>query len=188
MTMQNHSSYRKSFENLKEEISSGLENAAELDRYLSLIHYSDAAVRELVEYFDSYPEPVILVFFGDHQPGLEVTGPVLEAEGHSPDRLGDEDYRRLYQVPFFILGNSRTREDRNLELSANYLGNLVLKEMGISLPPFRQFLEKQRQSMPSLSTQGTVNAEGEKLSLKQSDALLMDYRILQYDILFGGRS
>ncbi|MBQ9437219.1 MAG: LTA synthase family protein [Lachnospiraceae bacterium] len=187
VTMQNHSSFIEGHENLQENIHTGLPEAEELDRYLSLLQYSDASFKELTEYFRDYREPVLLVFFGDHQPGLSVTGPILKANGKDPAYLEDEDLRTLYEVPVFLWTNYEEGREQGLDISANFLGNEILSHMGIPLTPYRNFLEETRQKYRSISTQGLVTANGEKKTLGEGEADLSDYKILQYyGLLKGG--
>lgn len=76
VTMQNHSGYDQDFDNLDMPIS--IEEKCddpELKRYLNLIHHSDTALKSLIEHFSKQKDPTVIVFFGDHEPGLsnEVT-------------------------------------------------------------------------------------------------------------------
>ena len=184
VTMQNHSSFIRGADNLEERISTGLPEAEELDRYLSLLRYSDEALAKLTAYLRDYPEPVMLVMFGDHQPGLTVSGPILKANGTDPAELGDEDYRRLYEVPFFIWTNYGKESVRGMNISANFLGNEILSGMGVPLTPFRQFLEEKRAVYPVLSTQGLEDINGKRLFLNEERPALSDYALLQYHGLF----
>ena len=43
----------------------------ETEQYLSIMHASDEALRELITYFEKVEEPTLIVFFGDHQPSVE---------------------------------------------------------------------------------------------------------------------
>ena len=55
-------------------LPSKLQNSSQADdiqTYLSLIQYSDEALRELIEHYKSIDEPTMIVFFGDHQPSLK---------------------------------------------------------------------------------------------------------------------
>ena len=40
------------------------------NQYLSLLNESDKALENLITYFKGVDDPVEIVFFGDHQPGL----------------------------------------------------------------------------------------------------------------------
>ena len=68
--MQNHGGYNDNYDDFKEDII--LNGRYPLtQRYLNLIHESDTAFKELTEYFEKVDEPTIILFFGDHQPGIE---------------------------------------------------------------------------------------------------------------------
>ena len=49
--------------------------------YLSLLRESDNALRELCEYFKTYDDKTIILFFGDHQPADIVAKQILKLNG-----------------------------------------------------------------------------------------------------------
>ena len=73
VTMQNHSSYSKEYENFTPDVKvSGANGSARLlERYLSLIKVSDEAFGQLVGYFSQVDEPTVILMFGDHQPAVQ---------------------------------------------------------------------------------------------------------------------
>jgi len=76
VTMQNHGGYDQEFDNFTPDITAeGIENEA-VSRYLSLISLTDQALEGLVSYFEQEKEPVLLLFFGDHQPNDSVASPI----------------------------------------------------------------------------------------------------------------
>lgn len=58
--------------------------------------------RELIDYFSQTPEPVVICFFGDHQPKVE-TAFLETVHGGGFDNLQSEMLK--YKVPFFIWAN-----------------------------------------------------------------------------------
>ena len=105
VTMQNHSGYDQDFDNLDMPIS--IEEKCddpELKRYLNLIHHSDTALKSLIEYFSKQKDPTVIVFFGDHEPGLsnEVYSKIL---GKNVEKLSAEENMNLYKTPFLIWAN-----------------------------------------------------------------------------------
>ena len=184
VTMQNHSSYKDAFENLTEEVSTGLKGAAQLDRYLSLIKKSDETLEEMVRYFSAKDEPVMVVFFGDHQPNLAVSQYVYRANGKKTTEIADEEKRLQYIVPFIIWTNYDTEEKTGMEISANFLANEALLRMRVPLSPYRAFLEELRKAYPVVSTQTFADDKGRLLDLKRDGERLSAYRLLQYYSLF----
>ena len=188
VTMQNHSGYDQDFDNLDMPIS--IEEKCddpELKRYLNLIHHSDTAMKSLIEYFSKQKDPTVIVFFGDHEPGLsnEVYSKIL---GKNVEKLSAEENMNLYKTPFLIWANYDIEEQENVNISMNYLSTLMLESTGMKLSPFNQFLLDIHKQIPVLTTNGYFGEDGSYYSLKDESSpyyeSLRKYQILQYNDLF----
>ena len=188
VTMQNHSGYDQDFDNLDMPIS--IEEKCddpELKRYLNLIHHSDTALKSLIEYFSKQEDPTVIVFFGDHEPGLsnEVYSKIL---GKNVEKLSAEENMDLYKTPFLIWANYDIEEQENVNISMNYLSTLMLESTGMKLSPFNQFLLDIHKQIPVLTTNGYFGEDGSYYSLKDESSpyyeTLRKYQILQYNDLF----
>ena len=188
VTMQNHSGYDQDFDNLDMPIS--IEEKCddpELKRYLNLIHHSDTALKSLIEYFSKQKHPTVIVFFGDHEPGLsnEVYSKIL---GKNVEKLSAEENMNLYKTPFLIWANYDIEEQENVNISMNYLSTLMLESTGMKLSPFNQFLLDIHKQIPVLTTNGYFGEDGSYYSLKDESSpyyeSLRKYQILQYNDLF----
>lgn len=188
VTMQNHSGYDQDFDNLDMPIS--IEEKCddpELKRYLNLIHHSDTALKSLIEYFSKQEDPTVIVFFGDHEPGLsnEVYSKIL---GKNVEKLSAEENMNLYKTPFLIWANYDIEEQENVNISMNYLSTLMLESTGMKLSPFNQFLLDIHKQIPVLTTNGYFGEDGSYYSLKDESSpyyeSLRKYQILQYNDLF----
>lgn len=188
VTMQNHSGYDQDFDNLDMPIS--IEEKCddpELKRYLNLIHHSDTALKSLIEYFSKQKDPTVIVFFGDHEPGLsnEVYSKIL---GKNVEKLSAEENMNLYKTPFLIWANYDIEEQENVNISMNYLSTLMLESTGMKLSPFNQFLLDIHKQIPVLTTNGYFGEDGSYYSLKDESSpyyeSLRKYQILQYNNLF----
>ncbi|MBQ9550852.1 MAG: LTA synthase family protein [Lachnospiraceae bacterium] len=190
VTMQNHSSYsKKEYDNFERLISVDVpeekkEDALEMDNYLSLIRYSDDAFKELIEAYKDKERDTLIVFFGDHQPEAATFDVMWEENGKYWDDLDTEDYVNTYRVPFVIWANYDIEEMSGLETSANYLGNLVLKEAGFSLPPYRAFLEDYSGDYPVVSAVRYVDKNKSSVLYEDWDDSLIDYQKMQYYRMF----
>ena len=187
VTMQNHSGYDQDFDNLDMPIS--IEEKCddpELKRYLNLIHHSDTALKSLIEYFSKQEDPTVIVFFGDHEPGLsnEVYSKIL---GKNVEKLSAEENMNLYKTPFLIWANYDIEEQENVNISMNYLSTLMLESTGMKLSPFNQFLLDIHKQIPVLTTNGYFGEDGSYYSLKDESSpyyeSLRKYQILQYNDL-----
>lgn len=188
VTMQNHSGYDQDFDNLDMPIS--IEEKCddpELKRYLNLIHHSDTALKSLIEYFSKQKDPTVIVFFGDHEPGLsnEVYSKIL---GKNVEKLSAEENMNLYKTPFLIWANYDIEEQENVNISMNFLSTLMLESTGMKLSPFNQFLLDIHKQIPVLTTNGYFGEDGSYYSLKDESSpyyeSLRKYQILQYNDLF----
>lgn len=187
VTMQNHSSYTEEFDNFTPDITVSDTKAQTLNNYLSLMKLSDEAIRKLVNYFSEQEEDTIIVFFGDHQPTNSVISPIWKLNGKSAGTLSLEDEALRYKVPFFIWANYDISEESNVETSANFLGNKVLKAAGIPLSDFRCFLADLEESYPVISSIRAEDALGNSYEIKEAEDSLNDYAILQYYYLLDSK-
>ncbi len=182
VTMQNHSPYER-WQNV-EKAASVAENGGELyvdtQVYLSLIKASDDAVRQLVETCRESDEPTMIVFFGDHQPGL----PGVAMKEIYTDIRGNIDY---FKAKFFIWTNYDTPEWHGAQISANYLPWLILERGNFPLPPFVRMLGELYEKYPVITSQGVIDSAGNLYSgvaEVMDDPLIQKYQYVQYANLF----
>jgi phosphoglycerol transferase MdoB-like AlkP superfamily enzyme len=167
VTMQNHGGYTEDYANFTPDITAEGKDSAVLNQYLSLLKRTDAALEHLIAYFKEQDEPTILLFFGDHQPNNAV------AKAFS---CSDETLR--YQVPYLMWANYDIEEGQNVDTSANYLSSHLLREAGVPLYDYQNFLTDLEQAYPILS------AARIKTGADASDELLSEYQKIQYYLLF----
>lgn len=191
VTMQNHGGYFDDFENFEPEIE--LLNVEDdynkdyLERYLSLIKASDDAFENLIEYFQNYEEPTIIVMFGDHQPGDYVIHSIYDTE---KERSSGEMEKR-YMVPFVMWANYDIEDEQIDAMSINYLSTLLMEKAGLPMTGYQTFLTQLRQSFPVISANAVIDQDGKlyagSASAKRSSAykeMLLKYAVLQYNHLF----
>lgn len=177
VTMQNHGSYADTYENFTPHITVEGASSYSLSAYLSLISKTDEALKDLISYFSKEDEPVVIVFFGDHQPNDVVAEPILQLNGKSYRTLSEEDTYLRYEVPYLIWANYDIKSENNADTSVNYLGVKVLETAGLELPAYQKFLKEFSKSYPIVSAvRVEKSAEG--------SADLEEYKKLQYYQLF----
>ena len=161
VTMQNHSSYDMDFDTLPKtiKITSEDKKNADAERYLNLVHLSDAALKELIEYFEKVEEPTVIVWFGDHEPGISdkfyenITGKKL-------DKMTGLESMELYKTPFFIWANYDIDEEYYDKISVNYLHSLMLKKTGLNMTGYNKFLLDMFEDIPVITGNGYIGADG----------------------------
>ncbi|MBP9997155.1 MAG: LTA synthase family protein [Lachnospiraceae bacterium] len=185
VTMQNHSSYTDEYDNFVPEISvDGIDNIATI-QYLSLIKRSDMAFEQLINYFETCDEPVIVVFFGDHQPTDSVVAPLYKHNDNSVYELDDVGKIDRYKVPFVVWSNMNIEEETNVTISPNLLGAKVMDIANVSLSPYEFYLRKLNADYDSISVMQVTDSNGNVTSAEDSQTDLEEYRLLQYYHLFA---
>lgn len=152
----------------------------DVNEYLSCIERSQV---ELVEFLDELRElerPVIVCFFGDHQPGFvewlagEAYGDGSQAE--SEDGTGAETgveaptgidlVQERYVTPYMIWTNDTelrkvSEEPHVADTSLNYLGAILLRAAGLPLDEYFAFTLAMRDDIPAINLNGYQDAQGE---------------------------
>lgn len=189
VTIQNHGGYKIPWNNLDKSVqllNQGDESMDHVDQYLSLLQKSDDALRYLVEYFAATDEPVVVLFFGDHQPYLgdsfynlvmsdpsSVVPPAqrvkLESKHHSSPSL------QPYTVPFLIWTNDRTQKVANARITPNYLQVLLMRSAKIPMNGFQNFLDHLMQETPLVHSA--------HLDENYHSNTLLNYGYIQYYLL-----
>ncbi len=183
VTMQNHSSYTESFDNFDPQIE--VEGGSQtLNNYLSLLSLSDAALSELISYFEEQEEDTIIVFFGDHQTTNSVIEPILKQNGKSSSTLTEEEQADRYKVPFFIWANFDIEEETGVETSVNYLGAKTLLAAGVPMDGYFTYLSVFSETVPVISANHVTLADGTFTNADDQSELLSDYKGYQYYRLF----
>lgn len=183
MTIQNHGGYLTNT-NWKDPVYVEGSYLAETKEFLSATKVSDDAFRYLVDYFKKVDEPTIICMFGDHQPSIEIEFfEMLLGKKQSDWDL--EDVQKRFATPFVLWANYDIDEAKQVVLSNNYLENLILKQSGLELPLYNQFVEKVSKTIPVMNVNGYLDNEGnwhkyDSTETKKVSSLLDDYKILQY--------
>lgn len=191
VTMQNHGSYEQ-LEALAEEdhveIDEQYSQYTDAQLYESLIAKADNALEYLISYFRDVEEPVVICFFGDHQPSLNTEfEEELLAEGRKEEDNDLSMWEKRYIVPYFIWSNYDVQDDSALNqandselrtenaqnavrpwveepdagvMSTNYLGSVLLEHLGLPLSPFNRYLLAQRKEIPVLNFGGYRTEDG----------------------------
>lgn len=187
VTMQNHGDYLSGYYgNDTVKIPQYEGQFPDVEEYLTLLRESDAAISILIDYFSRVQEPVVLIFFGDHQPGINVE--FYETFMGKP--MGEwtlNELQKQFEVPFFIWANYDISEKDSLYTSANYLSALAFQEAGITMSPYQKFLIKLSESVPAMNIHGYLGANNQWYNYEIKSpyvSLLSDYRIIQYNNIF----
>jgi len=194
VTMQNHSGYYKEegYDNFETTVSvNGIDDmsvqAQRMNNYLSLVKYTDTALQNVINRYRDSDRKVMIVFFGDHQPDPTTFDIMWNENNKDRDALSPEDISNTYRVPFVIWANFDIEEKRDLEISVNYLGNLMLEEAGFDLYPYRAFLSDLSKEYPVVSAVRYVDSDGGSVMKEDWGDRLLEYQKMQYYEMFDDK-
>lgn len=187
VTMQNHGGYngKRGLVEPKITIKDAALNNPEAEQYINLAKMSDDAFKMLVEYFKKVDEPTLIVMFGDHQP--PITNLFYNNQfGKDVENLTPEEEANWYSTPYVIWANYDI-EEKELDMSANYLSSYVMNLAGNKLTGYNKYLLELQKELPAISAvcymdkTGKIHKYDEKT---EYDALLATYHMLQYNQMF----
>ena len=192
MTIQNHSPYDQDWDNFKQPIQ--IEKSKyddQANRYLNLIKYSDDSLKQIVEYFKREKEPTVVLFLGDHQPRLKDSFLNKITNGEY-EKWSSEDMMKRYQVPFVIWANYDIDKQYIKKSSMNYIQSIMLDAAGAEMTGYQKFLNKIREQVPTITSNGYWGANGKFYQIKDKNSpyydIINEYRILQYNMLFDTKN
>lgn len=173
VTMQNHMPYEEnaySEHNFSVNAKNGAnpENAKTVQAYLEGISRSDKAMKNFISEIKKLNEKTIVVFWGDHWPGIY--GEMFEKE------LNKNDIRR---TPLFVYSNFEKEKQDLGTSSLIYNQILALNAFNLKFSPFQYLLSDLREKYPTLTKQFVKANE-------KSD-ILKDFEMIEYDILSGNK-
>ncbi|WP_243426059.1 LTA synthase family protein [Flavonifractor plautii] len=188
VTMQNHSGYQMSWDNLPREVwlTGSLEGRFQtVNQYLSLIYQSDQAFEYLINYFSQVEETTIILLFGDHQPQV-ATNFYTDVLGENPDTALAQ---KKQMVPFLLWANYDIPEAEGVELSLNYLSALLMDTANLPMTGYQKFLSQLRETVPVVNTVGVRDAQGNWYGENETlpddlDAAIERYQVLLYNNIF----
>lgn len=199
VTMQNHGGYDidSISKDIRVKVDERYSQYTDFQAYESLMHQSDLALKYLINYFRRSDKPVIICFFGDHQPDLDDKfEDTLIKSGQTRDDTGLSIREKYYAVPYFIWANyklsaisseKKTINGMNI-ISPNYLGAVLLKYAGLELSSFDKYLLWQRHKISAINALGFYGDDNKWHVLDEKSPvygpLLQDYRYIQYNAMF----
>ncbi len=212
-TMENHWPYPpERYAGLDYPIQDGIETDVLDERLLKMLRTftigmkrSDEALGTLISYFQKVDAPTMIVFYGDHLPGLGMGGnydEIFRQCGFFPEHVEDTAARkkfllRKYSTKAYFWNNFGYRlELPENPVSMNYFPAVLLPNLGITPPPFFLFTDHCRRRYPVITPNGCLDSTGTPLcprcddghrrkKLLRNRTLFRHYELLQWDRVFG---
>ena len=140
VTMQNHSGYDTGLlpNNIQTNYLIDGTYDPEVNEYLALIEQSDQALEEFIGKLQNLDRPVVVVFFGDHQPFFP--SDFNDAWYQNEDEATHSE--RLYHTSYVIWANydvaGREQTSSTEDISTNFLGAEVMNLIGAPLSDYQK--------------------------------------------------
>jgi phosphoglycerol transferase MdoB-like AlkP superfamily enzyme len=160
-----------------------------LAAYARGLHNADSALKLLIDHFRNREEPTLIVFYGDHLPILGENLLVYKETGFCPPGCGSASLP-MRTVPAVIWNNFGKRLwATSGEIGMPQMLPIVLDLLEAPKPAHVRLVEEVGTRWPIISTVGCIDAAGTVKRLEEiiADPLIRDYRLMQYDLLFGKR-
>lgn len=188
VTMQNHGGYGERTDYIYQNPVhvTNLQVYSGVDEYLSCIKDSDVAIQGLLEYLAEIDEPTIVLFFGDHQPGL--ASDFYDSVYRKPnDMLNYDEVAHKFIVPFFVWSNYEDYGGQYVEgISTNYLSSLLMQLADLEPTDYQKFLLKLHEEYPVISAISVVDESG--VVMPHTNVIENEnyhaYEMLEYNCIF----
>lgn len=161
-----------------------------MDEYVSLIRHSDEDLEYFIERLRELDRPVVLVFFGDHQPYL--------TQGYNdlwyPGEDAAEHARRVYQTDYVVWANYDIAGCDQVsevdDVSASFLASEVAQLIGAPFTSFQKAHIELRRALPEISAACYEDAAGGwflpnvDCGIDATDQARADFATMQFYDLF----
>lgn len=175
VTMQNHGGYDYGTVPAEELTNYWVEGASEgansaLNTYLTCINASDRDLEYFINELRNIGRPVVLVFFGDHQPSAATT---LNDELYPQEDTASHAFR-IYQSTCFVWANYEIAGNTELNVydtvGANEIAAITLNKIGAPLTDYQKALLATRSDVPTINVAGYLGADGLRYDLESEDS------------------
>lgn len=171
----------------------GEDGLAMMNTLLHGLYDADAALGRLVEHLSASKEPTILLFFGDHLPGLSLgaSDSVFARLGHSSTAdtslWGIEELKQMHSTPFLLWNNYGAQFEVPEAIGGMGLGSYLLDWAGVPKPLYFTWVDKALNQMCLYRERLFVEADGTPWNVPPADCidLVNTYKIIVYDIVYG---
>ncbi|MFQ7235774.1 MAG: LTA synthase family protein [Enterococcus hulanensis] len=175
VTMQTHMPYENKYNDLTYGVQG--DNSSAVRSYLQDIAYSSEALKAFLEKLDDLPERTLVVFWGDHLPGIYSDAIQEENQGH-----------QLHETEFLMYDNRHQLNNQQVTTSPFYFAADLFQQGRLQLTGFQSLLVALQKELPAFE-KGMYYQSGqwfkEARLNKQQEKIYHDYQMIQYDITAG---
>lgn len=175
VTMQTHMPYENKYSELPY-LAKG-DNSSAVRSYLQDIAYSSEALKEFLQALDKLPQRTLVVFWGDHLPGIYSEAIQAENQGY-----------RLHETEFLMYDNQHQLNNQRIVTSPVYFAADLFQQGRLPMTGFQNLLMSLQKVLPAFEKgmyyqNGTWSKEV-KLTKEQAK-IYQEYQMIQYDITTG---
>lgn len=188
ISMQNHDPYIDKYSSHDVTVESTKLNEQQkniVGNFAQGIYDADQSLGKLIEELKESKKPTLVYFFGDHAPRLGSLNDFYKVY----DLLGTDDRSaqnqnleklKYYTTPFAAWSNFKEIDSFSEIVSPSHIAYKILEDTGVKYPNYFNILPKLEKDFPVLHQQtiSTVDSDNQ---------LIKDYRLIQYDLLFGNK-
>lgn len=157
------------------------------------IHRADAALGRLTEYLEGTDEPTIVVFLGDHLPGMYLgTDRSMYVELGYVDvadtaQWSAETMLQMHSTDFLVWNNYGGELEVPRTVSCTALGSMMLDWAGVSKPLWFTYVDKAMEEMLLYRSRLYVSSDGSAYAAppEADSAAVEEFRTVVYDLLYG---
>ena len=170
VTYQNHGPYEKYLTQRSHKyVSTSYSNDNEYiaDNYFSGVRDTSVQIRDMMSKLDRDKEPVVLIFFGDHNPWLGDNNSVYKEFGINLDTSTTEGFLNYYETDYVIWANSAAKKKLNNDFKGKgpdigpyYLMNELFKQCGWKGNSFMKLSNSMLRISPLMSEKGVYLING----------------------------
>ncbi len=182
VTMQNHIPVDDNYADPLEVRGTDDDQAERIGQYARGLAHTDEALDAFLERLERSPERTIVLFYGDHLPGIYGSSVKEQNRGLA-----------LYRTPFFVWSN-RPGENRPRPVpttSPAFFLPLVYEVADAPVPPYLALLDRVHRHVSALQQGRMLDGNGQPITTAElgpeGAQLLADLRAVQFDFSIGRR-
>lgn len=144
--------------------------------YAQGVYDADKQLKEVYDFIQTYEEPTILIFYGDHLPYLKTEKGEDITKKLEYFNTGDstEDLYRKYHTQCLILANYDIGEDDIDYMGPDLVMDYLLNNMDLELSPYYQWLYTTIDKLPASNLCVSVDKDGNKFKTSKLTGTMKD--------------
>ena len=144
--------------------------------YAQGVYDADKQLKEVYDFIQTYEEPTILIFYGDHLPYLKNEKGEDITKKLEYFNTGDstEDLYRKYHTQCLILANYDIGEDDIDYMGPDLVMDYVLNNMDLEVSPYYQWLYTTIDKLPASNLYVSVDKNGNKYKTSKLTGTMKD--------------